>query len=295
MKEYRTALFVTIATCMVASATASAQVNSASYVCNDGSGFSAAFNLSEDNLTLSFPGGFSLVLSPAATGSGMRYTGGGFEFRGKGPDAELDRPGQPPLNCRQQSDTQLAQQQAAAPQATGPSFDCSGRLNPTEQRICANPELADLDRKMANTYSWLQTQLSPAKRTALAADQRQWLSRRNACGTNDDCIHGEVLERTGYLNEYLEPNTPPAPQGQSGFPFEAKSWGGIVRSGPGQHFARAASLAEGERITVLQRTPETFQDRPWFLIRYRGTTGYHWGGIICPIGQAVDGTFEVCN
>lgn len=76
--------------------------------------------------------------------------------------------------------------------------------------------------------------------------------------------------------------------------YPAKSWGGIVRDGPGQQFRRVTSLQEGEPIMILERTTEMFQGLPWFLIRYRGRLGYHWGGIICPNHQSIPGTFDVC-
>ncbi len=79
------------------------------------------------------------------------------------------------------------------------------------------------------------------------------------------------------------------------YPRIAKSWGGIVRAGPGQHYRKKASLREGERITLLGPTGEMFQDRPWFKIKYRGRIGYHWGGIVCSVGQYVEGTYQVCN
>ncbi|MGH1406364.1 MAG: MliC family protein [Rhodomicrobiaceae bacterium] len=79
------------------------------------------------------------------------------------------------------------------------------------------------------------------------------------------------------------------------FPRQARSWGGIVRSGPGQHYKKRASLREGEWITLLEKTGEMFQDRPWFKIKYRGRIGYHWGGIVCSVGTYVEGTYQVCN
>jgi membrane-bound inhibitor of C-type lysozyme len=79
------------------------------------------------------------------------------------------------------------------------------------------------------------------------------------------------------------------------FPRQAKSWGGKVRSGPGQHYKKKASLKEGEWITLLERTDKMFQDRPWFKIKYRGRTGYHWGGIVCSVGEYVEGTYQTCN
>ena len=183
-------------------------------------------------------------------------------------------------------------------QAVSPSFNCGVRLNATEARICANPTLADLDRKMADTYSWLLGRQSGSGRNELKKDQRNWLFRRNRCGSNDRCIEDEMYDRMAYLNEYEMPGQAPAPPVQSGgvtFPFAAKSWGGIVRSGPGQNYGKIASLREREPITVLEQTAQYFQDRPWFKISFRGRIGYHWGGIICPSYRPVPGTFQVCN
>jgi hypothetical protein len=91
-------------------------------------------------------------------------------------------------------------------------------------------------------------------------------------------------------------NQPPADAGESGgFPIEAGSWGGIVRSGPGQEFSKLATLAEGERITLIENTGVWANDYPWFRIEYRGSRrGYQWGGIICSVGNQVDGTYETC-
>lgn len=79
------------------------------------------------------------------------------------------------------------------------------------------------------------------------------------------------------------------------YPRQAKSWGGIVRSGPGQHYKKRASLKEGEWITLLGPTNDVMNNYPWFKIKYRGRIGYQWGGIICSVGTHVEGTYQVCN
>lgn len=79
------------------------------------------------------------------------------------------------------------------------------------------------------------------------------------------------------------------------YPRQAKSWGGIVRSGPGQSYKRKTSLKEGEWITLLGPTNEIMNSYPWFKIKYRGRIGYQWGGIICSVGAHVEGTYQVCN
>jgi hypothetical protein len=79
------------------------------------------------------------------------------------------------------------------------------------------------------------------------------------------------------------------------FPFEAGSWGGIVRSGPGRDFSRLDALAEGERITIIKSTGIIDNDYLWFKIRYRGNReGYQWGGIVCGLDKPIDGAFETC-
>ena len=89
-------------------------------------------------------------------------------------------------------------------------------------------------------------------------------------------------------------NEPPAGSGDA-FPVEAGSWGGIVRSGPGQQYGKVTSLAEGERITLVARSGVWSNDYPWFEIRFRGNRrGFQWGGIICSIGDQVEGTYETC-
>lgn len=80
-----------------------------------------------------------------------------------------------------------------------------------------------------------------------------------------------------------------------GFPLDAGSWGGVVRSGPGREFSRLGSLAEGERITLIENTGVLDNDYSWFKIRYRGSrVGYQWGGIVCGLDQPIDGAFETC-
>lgn len=78
--------------------------------------------------------------------------------------------------------------------------------------------------------------------------------------------------------------------------FKAKSWGGIVRAGPGTEFDKLASLKEGDPITVLEQSKE-MDDFFWYKIRFgkQNKTGYQWGGIICPVGKPVPGTFEQCD
>lgn len=175
----------------------------------------------------------------------------------------------------------------------GPSFDCNRAGIPAERTICADSELSEWDRQMADTYQWLRTRLAAGEQGQLAQDQRRWLAQRNRCGASRDCLIGLYLDRIAYLNEYHQPGEDAA--SDVSFPIAAKSWGGIVRSGPGTDHRRLDSLREGERISLLERT-DVYRDKwPWFRIRYRGKVGFQWGGIICGIDRQIPGAFEICR
>ncbi len=93
------------------------------------------------------------------------------------------------------------------------------------------------------------------------------------------------------------PASVPAPiDPNNDFPVEAGSWGGVVRDGPGQQYAKVDSLDEGERITLMGRTDAIENGYPWFKIVYRDSgTGYKWGGILCSTGAERPDLFKVCT
>ena len=79
------------------------------------------------------------------------------------------------------------------------------------------------------------------------------------------------------------------------YPRKAKSWGGILRAGPGTKFDKIDSIKQGEWVVLLEPTTVQSNSFPWFKIKYRGRTGYQWGGIICSVGEQVPGTFNRCK
>ena len=81
------------------------------------------------------------------------------------------------------------------------------------------------------------------------------------------------------------------------FPVAAGTWGGIVRSGPGQSYKKQTSLAEGEPVSLMGVNPELDNGYPWFKIWYgptNDTTGYMWGGILCAKGVARADVYQMC-
>lgn len=94
------------------------------------------------------------------------------------------------------------------------------------------------------------------------------------------------------------PENEPAPASSAvvyNNPEPAGSWGGIVRSGPGQDFAKVESLDEGERILLMERTDVVTDGFPWFKISFRGgKTGYKWGSILCSVSGERTDIFKTC-
>ena len=178
---------------------------------------------------------------------------------------------------------------ASAAQAQSRTFNCGkeGRVTVTvtgPQTVQAGPIQGE----------YIQFTQSP---------DEKWYFLRHDYGLrvarNQQSITVEVPDYGSYRCNavYASAPKPPKPSGAISFPRSAKSWGGIVRSGPRQNSRKVASLREGELITIVsQSNAAWFQDRPWFKIRFRGgRTGYHWGGIICSIGTQVPGTYQTCD
>ncbi|MCC7217577.1 MAG: MliC family protein [Burkholderiales bacterium] len=86
---------------------------------------------------------------------------------------------------------------------TGPSFDCARKLTSSvEQRICADPQLAALDRQVADVYAAAVAQATGADARALAAEQRGWIKGRNDCWKQTDvqaCVDSAYRTRIAGL------------------------------------------------------------------------------------------------
>ncbi|WP_231592354.1 lysozyme inhibitor LprI family protein [Pelagovum pacificum] len=90
----------------------------------------------------------------------------------------------------------------------GPAFDCAEAEGSVEQLICAEPDLAALDRRMADRFAaavavaeGLDTDAEETVRT-LRAYQRGWISGRDECWKETDvagCVRREYLFREAQL------------------------------------------------------------------------------------------------
>lgn len=87
----------------------------------------------------------------------------------------------------------------------GPSFDCQKDTGLTEQVICANPELGNLDAEMSRHYFDLINDggVAPDTRQWAKQSQRAWLRERNGCGANFDCLRNVYQRRVNELSGTL--------------------------------------------------------------------------------------------
>jgi tetratricopeptide (TPR) repeat protein len=82
-----------------------------------------------------------------------------------------------------------------------PSFNCARARKPVEKAICANPELADLDREInAASIKAVRAAESPSARRARQREQDEFIARRNASfGQADYDLVKAMRERLEHL------------------------------------------------------------------------------------------------
>jgi uncharacterized protein len=95
----------------------------------------------------------------------------------------------------------------AAASADGPSFDCAKADGAVEEMICTDPELATLDRQLAEVYGQAVAAIealdAPGDSLAeLRSYQRGWIKGRNECWKADDqqaCVAAAYEQRIATL------------------------------------------------------------------------------------------------
>jgi uncharacterized protein len=86
----------------------------------------------------------------------------------------------------------------AQAQKPGPTFDCSKASGQVEKLICKDPELAALDRKMANIYAAAMKRFPADIAAKERVYQRGWIKGRNDCWKAEDvrrCVVEEYRTR----------------------------------------------------------------------------------------------------
>ena len=95
-----------------------------------------------------------------------------------------------------------------------PSFDCGdlGALSMTQQTICRNKGLSDLDRRLLASYSDLEGALVGAEADDearnLLAQQAHWNASLSTCGNDYNCINRKYRARIVVLRTAFEERIP---------------------------------------------------------------------------------------
>jgi hypothetical protein len=97
-----------------------------------------------------------------------------------------------------------------------------------------------------------------------------------------------------YIKKLSE--TSPATANPAEFPFDAGTWGGIVRKGEGQNYGKQDVLQEGETVSLMGKTETLDNGYPWFKIWYGPDQkkGFMWGGILCSKGPERPDLYKTC-
>jgi hypothetical protein len=145
-----------------------------------------------------------------------------------------------------------------------------------------------------------------ADRAAARSDEFCSQQARQICGENQtigDCFDDERMwdsldpECTGAVQTMIETEREASqPENADPVNLYGTSYGGILRSGPGQEFSKVASLREGDSIEILEDPGVWMDGYKWFKVRTPRGVGYHWGGIFCVPGDTPPaGIFSNCQ
>ncbi len=88
--------------------------------------------------------------------------------------------------------------------AQAASFECAGVTKPDEKTICNNRGLNDQDVRMATLYDVLGHLVGMGARGALQDAQKEWLTKRAACGTDETCLNEAYESRLNTLRQGLQ-------------------------------------------------------------------------------------------
>lgn len=86
-----------------------------------------------------------------------------------------------------------------------PSFTCTERSRDVEKAICGDEGLARSDRELVEAYKDALERVGAQGGDQLKSAQRAWVTKRNSCGSDGDCISRAMLDRIAELENELGP------------------------------------------------------------------------------------------
>jgi uncharacterized protein len=87
---------------------------------------------------------------------------------------------------------------AASPRTTSPSFNCAYARSTTEKLICANEDLARMDRDLGRLHQRAK-EAAPDRRAFQRASDAEW-ARREATCRDRDCLRNWYAQRRQELS-----------------------------------------------------------------------------------------------
>jgi len=176
----------------------------------------------------------------------------------------------------------MAQGAPTPPQSgRGPSFSCD-RVAPgsIEAMVCADGELAALDRKLAGVHSAASKIAANERPPQLRSEQRGWIKGRGECWKNDDkraCVLHEYMRRIAELQARyrLVPGTGPVRY------FCDDNPANEVVATFFQTDPPTAVAERGDSVSVMYAQPSAsgvkYQGRNESLREHEGETLIQWG------------------
>lgn len=86
-----------------------------------------------------------------------------------------------------------------------PSFTCTERSRDVEKAICGDEGLARADRELVEAYKDTLERVGAQGADQVKAAQRAWVTKRNSCGSDGDCISRAMRDRIAELENLLGP------------------------------------------------------------------------------------------
>lgn len=84
------------------------------------------------------------------------------------------------------------------------SYDCQKAKTLTEHAVCEHRALNDADVKMATTYSIIKRLVPMGTRGVIQDEQVKWLSMRDQCRDNVNCLSDVYKMRQQKLDIYMD-------------------------------------------------------------------------------------------
>jgi len=87
--------------------------------------------------------------------------------------------------------------------AEAAAFNCAQASGCMEKVICATPQLSQLDSRMSSLYFRLQSYANRRGANRLLSSQIAWLSERDTCGCDANCLVTMYESRITLFEEVL--------------------------------------------------------------------------------------------